>query len=231
MKRISILLILFSAITLATVAQKPSGESIRKRFSLGFTVNQDFWMKVPDSITPRTVNQGIDVFGLYNFPMDRKGHLFFFAGAGIGAHNFYHNGLLEQDDNVTVLRNIPAKTLGGATTDTKSSKFSITYLDIPFGFQYKATNKLHATLGFKVGWKLNDHSRYKGNYYNTDTYTQSKVKFLGLENVEKMHYGPYISLGYRWYAISAFYQIPSVFTKDLGPQIYPISVGITLRPF
>ena len=94
MKRNLFLIIALLAFTATTFAQKPSAESIRKRMSLGFGVFNDFWMKVPDSINPRTVNQGIDVFLHYTFPMDKKGHLAFFIGGGIGAHNFYNQALL-----------------------------------------------------------------------------------------------------------------------------------------
>ena len=222
----------FLAFTLGLFAQQPSGESITKRFSLQLNANQDFWQGVPDSIDNRFVNQGIDVYGIYNFPMDKKGHLFFFAGGGIGAHNFYHNSLMElNDDGVTVLRDFPTTTeSSGAKTDTKTSKFAITYFDIPFGFMYKTTNKFHATLGFKVGWNINDHWKYKGNYFEGNNDAE-KIKWLGVSNIQKMHYGPYVTFGYKWIGVSAFYQISSIFTDELGPNIHPISVGLTFKPF
>jgi len=229
MKRFS-LFILLAATCFSLFAQKPSAESIRKRFSLGTTLFNDFWMDVPDSINTRAVNQGVDVYLTYNFPMDRKGHMFFFAGAGLGAHNFYHKAQIGLDaNNKSYLYNIPSK-VGSTDIDVKVSKLSITYFDIPFGFQYKAKSKLHATLGFKVGWSINDHTKYKG----TDLAGSGRLvkqKSAGLPNIENMHYGPFATFGYKWFGVTAFYQIPAVFEKDLGPQIYPVSVGITLRPF
>lgn len=222
MKRNLLILLLLLVFSGSLLAQKPSGESIRKRFSLGFTLNQDFWMNVPDSIKPNAVNLGVDVYTYYNFPMDRKGKMSFFAGAGIGAHNFYHNALIKTNSNgISELHPIEAKL----------SKLSITYLDVPFGFRYKSASKVHATLGFKVGWKMNDHSKYKGNDYLTSGSGTIKVKFNSLDNIYNMHYGPYFTIGYKWYGISAFYQIPAIFEKDKGPDIYPISVGLSFRPF
>jgi len=165
MKRNLILIITLLALAASGYAQKPTAESIRKRLSLGFGVYNDFWMKVPDSINPRAINQGIDVFVHYTFPMDRKGHVSFFIGAGIGAHNFYNQALIgtgkfnaygkpliadPQKKNVSYFYNVPSK-MNGTEIEVKSSKLSMTYFDIPFGFQYKSSSKLHATLAFKVG--------------------------------------------------------------------------------
>jgi len=238
MKKLFILSLLL-IITAASFAQKPSAEAIRKRFSLSTTLFNDFWMKVPDSISPRKINQGVDVYVTYNFPMDRAGHMFFFVGAGIGAHNFYSQALLGTGKYNVYNKQLPDATANPnesyfynapAGISIKKSKLSITYVDIPFGFQYKATNKVHATLGFKVGWALNDHTKYKGTDLEGSGRTV-KTKSASLPNIQSMHYGPFATVGYKWIGLTACYQISSVFQKDLGPQIYPISVGITLRPF
>ncbi len=232
---------LLMALTVASFAQKPSAETIRKRFSLSTTLFNDFWMKMPDSTKARTINQGIDVYAIYNFPMDRAGHVFFFAGAGIGAHNLYtksligigkynaYNKALITDPLVSYFYNAPSSVDGQSIT-VKNNKLSLTYVDIPFGFQYKAASKLHATLGFKVGWVLNDHTKYKGSDLEGSGNTV-KLKSLNLPNIKNMHYGPYLTVGYKWFGLTAYYQVSSVYEKDLGPQIYPISVGITFCPF
>jgi hypothetical protein len=232
---ISLLLVLAAA----SFAQKPTAESIRKRFSLGTTLFTDLWQNVPDTIDNRLINQGVDVYATYNFPMDKKGHMFFFVGAGIGAHNFYSKEQIKLDaNNVSKFYDFPATVTNKATgtvynVSVKKNKLSITYFDIPFGFQYKAKNKIHATLGFKVGWSINNHTKYKGTDYNSTESTGLTVKWksAGLPNIQSIHYGPFATIGYKWVGLTACYQITSIFTKDLGPQIYPISVGLTFRPF
>jgi len=242
MKRNVFFTIILLALAATSFAQKPSAESIRKRLSLGFGVYNDFWMKVPDSISPRTVNQGVDVFVQYMFPMDKKGHLSFFIGGGLGAHNFYNQALLgvgkfniyekalpDVGDNESYFYNAPA-TFNGKSIDVKKSKLSLTYLDIPFGFQYKASSKIHGTLGFKVGWSMDAHTKYKGSDLNGSG-LQVVEKSLKLSNIENFHYGPYAVIGYKWFGVSASYQLSSVFKKDLGPQIYPVSVGLVFKPY
>jgi hypothetical protein len=241
MKRNIFFIIILMAFTASSFAQKPTAESIRKRLSLGFGVYNDFWMKVPDSINPRAINQGVDVFIQYMFPMDKKGHLSFFIGGGIGAHNFYNQALLGTGEyniynkalvtnsNESYFYNVPSK-FNGQDISLKKSKLSITYVDIPFGFQYKATNKIHGTLGFKVGWNISAQTKYKGSALDGSGY-QVKEKSLKLRNIDNFHYGPYAVIGYKWFGVSAFYQLSSVFEKDLGPQIYPISLGLVFKPF
>jgi hypothetical protein len=232
MKRIS-LIILLVAIAAGTFAQKPSAESIRKRFGLSVTVFNDFWQNVPSESTDlRLINQGVDINALYNFPMDKKGHMFFFTGVGLGAHNFYHNAFMGTTDGTDSYFYKDHAAVNGHTIDVKKSKLSITYFDIPFGFQYKSSQKIHATLGFKVGWSINNHLKYKGTDYREESTGRTvKLKETGMPGIQKIHYGPYLTVGYKWVGLTAFYQITSIFEKDLGPQISPISVGITFRPF
>lgn len=235
MKRITAA-VLFSLLSVAAFSQKPTVESITKRFRLSWEPFTDIWMNVPDSISERKINQGVNVYGLYTFPMDKKDHLSFFAGAGIGAHNFYHNSLMElSSSGITYFYNLP-DTVNGTSIDSKISKISITYIDIPFGFQYKMKNQMHFTLGFKVGWKINDHWKYKGDCYETDNELYDagitmKRKYSKLPNIDKFHYGPFITINYKWFGIMANYQISTLFEKDKGPEVYPISVGLTFKPF
>lgn len=242
MKRNLPLIIIFLALVASSYAQKPSVESIRKRLSLGFGVYNDFWQKTPDSINPRAINQGVDVFVNYSFPMDKKGHVEFFIGGGIGAHNYYNQALLGTGKfniyeklpagvtaNESYFYNVPSS-FNGKDISVKKSKLAITYFDIPFGFKYKTTGKAHFTLGFKVGWKIDAHTKYKGSDLSGSGF-QTIEKTYKLRNIDNFHYGPYAVIGYKWIGVSAFYQLSSVFEKDLGPQISPISVGLVFKPY
>jgi hypothetical protein len=242
MKRNISLIIIFLALAASSYAQKPSVESIRKRLSLGFGVFTDIWLNVPDSINPRAINQGVDAFIHYSFPMDKKGRMNFFLGGGIGAHNFYNQALLGTGkyniyekkpagvgENESYFYNVPAK-FNGKNIDVKKSKLSITYIDVPFGFQYKTRSNAHFTLGFKVGWKIDAHTKYKGSDLAGSGF-EVEEKSMKLRNIDKFHYGPYAVIGYKWFGASVFYQLSSVFEKELGPQIHPISVGLVFQPF
>jgi hypothetical protein len=244
MKRTLFLVITLLALTASTFAQKPSAESIKKRMSLGFGVFTDFWLGVPDSIDPRGFNQGIDAFIHYSFPMDKKGQLAFFIGGGIGVHNFYNQALLgvgkyniyekplindPKRQSESYFYNVPRK-FNGTPIDLVKSKLALTYIDVPFGFQFKARNKAHGTVGFKVGWNVNAHTKYKGTSLDGSG-LEVVEKSLKLSNIDDFRYGLFAVIGYKWAGASIFYQLSSVFEKDLGPQIHPLSVGLVFKPF
>jgi hypothetical protein len=242
MKRNISLLIIFLALAASSYAQKPSVESIRKKLSLGFGIFTDIWLNVPDSIDPRAIHQGVDVFIHYSSPLDKKGHMSFFFGGGIGAHNFYNQALLGTGEyniyeklpagvgeNESFFYNVPQK-IDGKNIELKKSKLSITYVDVPFGFKYVTRSKAHFTLGFKVGWKIDAHTKYKGTDLEGSGY-EVEEKSMKLRNIENFHYGPYAVLGYKWFGASVFYQLSSVFEKEMGPQIHPISLGLVFKPF
>ncbi len=226
----------FVFLSFGLFAQAPSFESVGSRLSFSLTFNNDFWQNVPDSISPRGINQGVDIYALYRFPMDRKERISFFIGAGIGVHNFYHNALMGVDTVAKQSYFYPAPSkVDGVSMDVKKSKLALTYFDIPFGFMLKSKQKYHATLGFKVGWTLNETWKYKGtNYHPSDNFLktgeQIKQKYSKLQYVSNMHYGPFLTLGYKWFGVTAFYQITSVFEDGAGPDLRPISVGITFKP-
>jgi len=242
MKRNLSLIIIFLALAASSYAQKPSVESIRKKLSLGFGVFTDVWLKVPDSIDPRAINQGIDVSIRYSSQLDKKGHMTFFFGGGIGAHNFYNQALLGTGqyniyekkpdgvgENESYFYNVPKK-FNGKNIEVKKSKLAITYVDVPFGIKYKTTSGAHFTLGFKVGWKIDAHTKYKGSDLEGSGY-EVEEKSMKLRNIDNFHYGPFAEIGYKWFGASVFYQLSSVFEKDLGPQIRPISIGLVFRPY
>jgi hypothetical protein len=239
MRRSIVLLFLTFLMLTGFAQQKPSVDIIKKRFNLSFSIYNDFWQNVPDSISPKKVNLGFDFTGLYNFPMDHKDKFNFFIGAGISSHVFKHNALIGEkkiSDGVwdTYFYNVPAK-VGTIAITHKVSKLAITYFEVPFGFRYNFPNKMHATLGFKVGWRINDHWKYKGDNFNASnsqfiTGQQIQQKYANLLNMAGMHYGPYATIGYKWFGATLTYQVSSIYNPDRGPKLAPISVGLTFRP-
>ncbi len=249
MKRYFSVLFFSLCISGATFAQGFSAENILKNMSISWGIHQDIWKGVPDSIIQRGVQQGANFYINYNFNMTQSGSLRFFVGLGFDFHNFYvKNALLGRgDDNLyhkqldkenkysSYFYNIP-KTY--SNYEFKKSKLAITYLDIPFGFKYTAPNGIVANAGFKVGWRISSHTKYKGTdfdipYINDNQMKEEIVieKKARLQNLQSMHYGPFLEVGYKWVMATASYQITPLFEKNYGPQIYPISVGVTFRPF
>jgi len=209
-------------------------ESTRKKFSIVVDIFNDFWVGVPDSINNRFFNQGTNISGLYDYRIGKSNYSFAF-GAGIGAHNFFSNAFVYTDTatNNTVLRPISSVYPG---TGYNKNKISFTYLDIPIEFRLRTKKEIRASVGFKFGFLIDSHTKYKGDNYlnNTPLYLAKddlKIKVKDVRNIETFRYGVTARFGWKYLNITGFYSLTDLFKKGEGTEMYPISVGISLMPF
>jgi hypothetical protein len=220
-----IIIAILSILPLFVFPQEKSkiiGENTIRRVSVGAEIYQDFWMKWPTQMNVRAINQGAGGFVMYNIPFG-KSPVSFSIGAGIGCHNLYSN---------TVINNIHADTITFSrivdSIDYKKSKFALTYLDFPMELRVVTKDKIRFSVGVKLGYLLDAKTKYKGD--DADGF-QSTVKYRKVEHVEKFRFGPTVRFGYDWFQIMGFFSVTQIFDKGLGPDLYPISVGVTFMPF
>lgn len=224
------ILIFLVALTVATNlnAQKQFSEPFLKKMTTGVDIFSDLVMDAPSGINFRAINQGVNVYVLYTYPI-KESDFAFAIGVGLGMHNFYGNGLLEDSTNSSYFVPFPSTALNGEKISYDKNKISLTYVDFPVELRYKNENGFRFAVGAKVGLKINAHTKYKGDAL-TDGHN-IKVKDGLLPNIETWRFGPTLQIGYKWISIIGFYSITKVFEKDSGPEIYPVSIGISLRPF
>ncbi len=231
MKRTIFLTILLPICLYATQGySQVVNESTKKRISIGFGLFTDIMMKMPSGIKARTINQGVNVFGTYNVPFG-KSNFSFAIGLGFGTHNIYGNFFVNSTSDSTALIRMPD------SVNYKRSKITLSYLEIPLEFRFKSNSKVNVGLGFKGGLLIGSSSKYVGDGEITTTnYTlhsseKTRVKFWGIKNLEQFTYGPTLRIGYKWFNVNGYYMLSSLFTKNRGPEMYPISVGFVLMPF
>ena len=213
-------------ISIAASAQKPEQITLKK-VSSGMDIFTDIWQGMPDSVKSRTINQGINIYAMYSFPM-AKSNFSVAIGGGISSHNLYMKGIIKTVDNQTGF--YPVKSATGVPISYNKSKLNLTYFDIPLELRFKNKAEYRASVGFKVGFLLSDHTKYKGN--NLDgTGQKVKEKSADIQNVETVRYGINALVGYKWVNLTFFYSLSKVFTAGKGPQVYPISLGLSLRPY
>lgn len=202
-------------------------ESDFKKFNVVFDVFNDFWVQVPDSLDSRFFNQGVGISGYYNSQIARS-NFSLAIGAGLTSHNFYSNGIIDTitgDGGLRPFENI----YKGKSYD--KNKISVTYLDIPVELRYRAKNNFRASAGFKFGFLLDSHTKYRGYDYQFGSTEEFKVKHHEVRNVEKVRYGFTARFGWKFINITGFYSMTGLFKKGHGEEMYPISVGISLMPF
>jgi hypothetical protein len=75
-------------------------------------------------------------------------------------------------------------------------------------------------------------TKYKGDdYLPNDNNKLVIYKKVRIPNVSKFRYGVSLRLGYKWLNFWGYYQLSSVFDKGKGPEMYPISIGVSLMPY
>jgi hypothetical protein len=193
-----------------------------KKFTVGFDLFSDIWMGKPADMKIRAINQGFNVFGTYNFELTESGNHTFSAGIGIRNNQLYSN---------TQINNIKADTIvfTPITNNYKRSKLHLVYLDFPFEFRFRFDDKWKLGVGFKLGLILDSKTKYFGDITATGPRVLQKSKKVN--SLEKYTFGPTLRVGYKWVSLFGYYQPTHIFSRDLGPDLYPISVGITLSPF
>lgn len=227
-KTVFLVLVLASMVALSVKGQETE---FRSNLETKVDIFTDIWQNTPDVLEPATFNRGVNIYGMYNFPIKNTA-LNFQLGAGIGIHNLYHNNTLTKDENgVTVLGSIPDTLQNGAATQIDNAKFSFGYLDVPLELHIETESALRAAVGFKVGLLINSLSKYKGDDYTSANGGDIKVKRKNLDNTNNLRYGPTLRLGYKWIDVFAYYSLVPVFEENNGPEMYPISVGISVVKF
>lgn len=223
MKKIILsLVILVPLFSFSQEKNKVMSQSTVKRVSVGADIYQDFWLNKPDDMDGRAINQGAGAYFTYSIPIG-KSPLSFAIGAGVSWHNLYSN---------TRITNIKADTIVftpiADTIDYKKSKIGVTYLDFPIEFRLKTNNNIRASIGIKLSYVIDAKTKYKGD--RLDGY-QVIQKEKQVSNIDKFQFGPQVRIGYSWFHIVCYYSVTQLFEKDKGPDISPISLGITFMPF
>jgi uncharacterized membrane protein YciS (DUF1049 family) len=227
---ISIILagLLLAVISVKAQDQDTFTEHLKTRIDI-FT---DLWQNTPDALNEKTINRGINIYSMYAFPI-KNSNFSIDLGAGFGSHNLYHdNNVLEKDEQGnTQFGVIPDTLANGAGINVNNAKMNFTYLDIPLEFKIETENAIRAAIGFKVGMLINSMSKYKGDNYIDGSGDEIKLKEKNLDNVNRFRYGATVRVGYKWIDLSAYYSLSTLFEENKGPEMYPVSVGISLVKF
>ncbi|MBW6491244.1 MAG: PorT family protein [Lentimicrobium sp.] len=228
MKKILLSVICMMVLSVMVSAQRSSGTLFKDKIATGIDIFNDLVMDAPDGIKFRGFNPGVNIYAMHNFPIGESSFAFA-AGLGLGMHNMFSNSILKDTSGVSFLSKIPTKTTGGEDLDYKKSKISLTYVDVPAELRFKTESGFRVALGFKVGYLINAHTKYKGD--DLEDGSKTKIKVSQLPNFQTWRFGPTMQIGYKWVNLTGFYSVSKVFEENFGPGIYPISLGLSLRPF
>jgi hypothetical protein len=149
------------------------------------------------------------------------------SGMGLEFYNYFfdnNNSIQKDADGVIISK--PYDPI-----DLDKSKLTITYLTIPilFEFQFPGqlshSHRLRLSVGIIGGLKLGAHTKvvYRENG------DKQKEKKRDDFNLNSWRYGFTGRIGYKHLSVFTNYYPVTLFEKNKGPVLYPISMGIALQ--
>ncbi len=208
--------LMFNMVQAQVITDKTS-----KKISVGFDLFTDLWLDSPADMKVRGINQGFSMFATYNFPLGETTHTFS-LGAGFRSHNLYSNNIIEDiyADEIEFTK---------IEHDYDRSKLNVSYLDFPAEFRLRFQNSWKVGIGFKLGILMDSKTKYIGKVDDGGPTVRMKMKKVN--QMEQYTYGPTLRIGYKMINLFAYYQIPSIFQTDLGPEMAPFSIGLSFSSF
>jgi hypothetical protein len=196
-----------------------------------FQLTADSWMNKPDSIVTKGIGKGGNIYLMMNYPFKTNPKLSVGIGAGFGTSGIY---LDKQSVNLSAL----TPTMTFKKTDTvnhfKKYKLANTYLEAPVEIRYtqhpeNADKSFKFALGAKVGTLLDAHTKGKnlldknGTALNSYTEKLKQKKFYNSSRIALT-----ARVGYGHFTVFGQYQLTSLFKDAVGPDVHPLSIGISI---
>ena len=226
MKRIiPLLLLLLLFFNMRPVEAQSLSESAMKKVTIGLDVFTDIWFNEPTQVDIRTIHPSANTYLTYNFTLGNSQNMTFGIGLGVGNHNMYSNNGVIKDVTADTIHFVPLD----AKLSMKRSKFSVTYLEVPMELRFKSHKGFKVSIGFKLGYLIDSKEKYVGNTYANGPLQVVKKK--GIAQLNNFSYSPTFRVGYKSFNLFFSYALGPVFRVDHGPQLHPMSLGITLTPF
>lgn len=155
-----------------------------------------------------------------------KNNFYFSTGLGFEFNNF-------RFDNKTVIFNPDADPLTLSYDTVRhitKNKLTASYLNVPLlltvaGNNKKGKNTFHVSVGGMVGWKYRAHQKV---VYTDDDGDKKKDKEFDNFNMNPFRFTAMARMGYKNIGLFANYAINPLFQKNKGPELYPLTIGISL---
>lgn len=202
-------------------------------------VNMNFWEGALDTFGLKNVSIGSNIYILKNFKLIDE-HLYFAVGMGLGYNNMAGRIVpyVSPIAKTSSFKLLP-DSINGEVLNYKKNKITTAHLDIPIELRFRTKpgqdgKSFKCTIGLKIGYMINSYRKYKGDYYGTDPAYQGetiKIKEYNIRNLEPFRYGALVRIGYGKFHLTGFYTFNKLYKENKGPDLRPITIGITYTPF
>lgn len=199
-------------------------EIIRDRLMVD--VFHTFWMGTPKEVNVNKFHPGFNVTGMWDFKSGNKGPFSFGLGVGVSYYTQFSDALLKWDSKDNKMRYyvIPYDTIFSL------NRMNYVNVHIPLEFRYRHKNGFKVSLGVRLGLVAEISQKYKGLNPNGNG-ERVRRKSFEIYNKQKYNFDVYLRMGWKYVSVYYCYQITPLFTKGDGPQIMPMSLGVTWNIF
>lgn len=223
--------------SLSNVIEEPKGPSKNDLTHWGgldlgvnFLVNSDNKLKYPTNDEWIELDQSKSLSWRFNLFEQKIRIAKDYAGIITGVSLVYNS--YSFDKNVALFGNSDSTF---AVLDTvaqySKNKLRATYLQVPLLVEFNTSNDpdrtFHVAAGIIGGWKIG--SQYKQRFESDGK--EYKVKVSDDYNLSPLTLDATARIGYRNLTLFATYGLTSLFKDDKGPEVYPVTVGLSLMPF
>jgi len=189
------------------------------------------WTNQSDSIHTKGLPRSLNIYVMLNFPFKTDPHWSVALGTGIASDNMYF-------DKMTVgIADATSSVRFHDVSDTshfKRYKLSTNFLEVPIELRYRFNpdddrKSVKLAVGAKIGTLLNAHTKGSilqnsaGQTLNDYTLKQSSKTFFSRQRLSVMG-----RVGIGPYSLFASYSVTPVFKEGLGPDVRPLTIGLTL---
>jgi hypothetical protein len=194
---------------------------------LGYTQ----WAGRPDTLSTSGIPRSLNIYFMLNFPFRTNPHMSAALGIGVGSDNifFKNTDIRIRDVNTFITFNDVSD-----TSHYKKYKLTTDYLEVPVELRWTSrpsddNHSFKVALGVKVGTLLQAKTKGKtllnaaGNTINEYKEKEYSKKFFNTNRLVATG-----RIGYGHFALFAAYQVSQVFKENMGPNVHPFTIGLSL---
>lgn len=170
----------------------------------------------------KSVSVGINVYE-YKLPIV-KNNFYMSTGFGLEFNNFrFDDTSVKLDPNAK-----PVTATYDTTRNYTKSKLTMAYLNVPLLFTVAANNKkgknaFHFSFGAMAGFKYRAHQKMV--YFEDGD--KNKPKQFDSFNTNPFRFTAMARMGYKHIGVYANYSLNQLFLKAQGPELYPLTMGVS----
>ena len=212
-----------------------SAKKVKKKYNLSNRANDHFllqlgitrWADAPDSIKTKGFSKSVNVYFMYDFPFKSNQKLSAGVGLGIGSDHVGLDGSFADVKGKTSTMRF----LDTSRVSIKKTKVVTSYLEAPIELRYVANpeqsdKSFKFAVGVKVGTMLRAGTRSRLTEPNTSANYLLKESSKNYFNTTRIVGTARIGFGH--FTVFGNYQFTSLLKAGAGPQLKPVTIGLSL---